>query len=124
MEGEDRRVGGGILVSLDLGLPSQRHPSKTSLHSLFWNKPPETFKMSFFKAKKGGAAASKEEMRHRREVKRFLYENQKNKKQEKQTSMKNAIKNAIKKRRRGPHHKAQDRVPLSFFTWRRKRTWH
>ena len=38
----------------------------------------ETFKMSFFKAKKGGAAASKEEMRHRREVKRFLYKNQKN----------------------------------------------
>ena len=41
-----------------------------TLHSLVRKNQQEIFKMSFFKAKKGGAAASKEEMRHRREVNR------------------------------------------------------
>ena len=70
MEGEDRRVGGESSSHLISDCPPRGILPKALSILYFGTNHRETFKMSFFKAKKGGAAASKEEMRHRKEVKR------------------------------------------------------
>ena len=66
-----------LLTSSPTALPFASNPQDSPLHSLLniSGSREEKLRMSFFKAKKGAGVASKEEMRHRREVKRFVVHN-------------------------------------------------